>query len=118
MIKERRDELVQTVCSMIKRYTSSKKDLSKGMKTVDAIERLGVDYHFEDEIRKFMDVLISTSINENDLAGVALWFRLLRQHHYDITCGNYTTYYSKVNCNFSPIRCFCNSRYYLIDGKY
>ncbi|XP_048547663.1 vetispiradiene synthase 3-like isoform X2 [Triticum urartu] len=86
MIKERRDELVQTVCSMIERCTSSKKDLSKGMKTVDAIERLGVGYQFEDEIRKFMDVLISTSIDENDLAGVALRFRLLRQHHYDITC--------------------------------
>ncbi|XP_020163808.2 (-)-germacrene D synthase-like isoform X1 [Aegilops tauschii subsp. strangulata] len=86
MIKERRDELVQTVCCMIERYTSSKKDLSKGMTTVDAIERLGVGYLFEEEIRKFTDVLISTSIDKNDLAGVALRFRLLRQHHYDITC--------------------------------
>ncbi|KAM3412718.1 hypothetical protein ACQJBY_004082 [Aegilops geniculata] len=86
MIKERRDELVQKVCCMIERYTSSKKDLSKGMKTVDAIERLGIGYQFEEEISKFMDVLIGTSIDENDLVGVALRFRLLRQHHYDITC--------------------------------
>ncbi|KAF7081871.1 hypothetical protein CFC21_085777 [Triticum aestivum] len=86
MIKDRRDELVQKVCCMIKRYTSSKKDISKGMRAVDAIEHLGVGYHFEEEVNKFMDVLIFTSIDENDLAGVALRFRLLRQHQYDIPC--------------------------------
>ncbi|KAI4978398.1 hypothetical protein ZWY2020_015151 [Hordeum vulgare] len=50
------------------------------MKIVDAIERLGVGYQFEEEINKFTDVFVATSIDQNDLAGVALQFRLLRQH--------------------------------------
>lgn len=87
LIKERRDELVNNVRYMIHGYTSNKKDLFEGMKTVDAIERLGVGYHFEEEIARFMDVLSSTSVRDSDMAAVALRFRLLRQHRYDIPCG-------------------------------
>lgn len=87
LIKERRDELVLKVRYMIQGYISNKKDLSTGMKTVDALERLGVGYHFEEEIGGFMDVLNGTPVGGSDLAGVALRFRLLRQHRYNIPCG-------------------------------
>ena len=67
-----------------------KENLLQGMKTVDALERLGVGYHFEQEIAKFMDVLSSRKpAVGDDLCAVALQFRLLRQHHYDATCGIY-----------------------------
>ncbi|OEL12694.1 (-)-germacrene D synthase [Dichanthelium oligosanthes] len=56
------------------------------MKTIDALERLGVGYHFEQEIAKFMDVLSRKPVASDDSCAVALQFRLLRQHHYDITC--------------------------------
>ena len=63
---------------------------NQGMKTVDALERLGVGYHFEQEIATFMDVLSSRKpAVGDDLCAVALQFRLLRQHHYDATCGIY-----------------------------
>lgn len=90
LIKERRDELVLKVRYTIQGYISKKKDLSNGMKTVDALERLGVGYHFEEEIGGFMDVLNGTPVGDSDLAGVALRFRLLRQHRYSIPCGSYT----------------------------
>jgi hypothetical protein len=60
------------------------------MKIVDAIERLGVGYHFHEEIGMFMRVLNDTPARENDMAEAALRFRLLRQHHYNAPSGTYT----------------------------
>lgn len=86
-IMAKRDELVRKVRCMIQDFTSSKENLLLGMTTVDALERLGIGYHFEEEIATFMDVLKSKPIGGDDLCAVALQFRLLRQHHYDvITC--------------------------------
>ncbi|WVZ64267.1 hypothetical protein U9M48_013815, partial [Paspalum notatum var. saurae] len=86
-IKDRRDELVRKVRCMIQDFISNKENLLLGMSTVDALERLGVGYHFEEEIITFMDVLSSKPIGVDDLYAVALQFRLLRQHHYNtITC--------------------------------
>nr|ASU91354.1 (-)-germacrene D synthase [Indosasa hispida] len=86
MIKEKRDELTRKVRCMIKEYISNKNGLSEGMKTVDAVERLGVGYHFEQEIAMFMQLLNTTPVGDDDLSAVALRFRLLRQHHYNIPC--------------------------------
>ncbi|CAL1373266.1 unnamed protein product [Linum trigynum] len=53
---------------------------------IDLIERLGVDYHFEDEIERILGqeyVKITSgaeNYNDDDLYNVALRFRLLRQH--------------------------------------
>uniref|UniRef100_A0A0E0KM44 Uncharacterized protein n=1 Tax=Oryza punctata TaxID=4537 RepID=A0A0E0KM44_ORYPU len=85
-IKERRDELVTKVGRMIQGYTSSKIHVLDRMKIVDAIERLGVGYHFPEEIAMFMRVLNDTPAWENDMAEAALRFRLLRQHHYNAPC--------------------------------
>ena len=88
-ITDRRDELVQKVRCIIQDF-GEKENLLQGMKTVDALERLGVGYHFEQEIATFMDVLSSRKpAVGDDLCAVALQFRLLRQHHYDATCGIY-----------------------------
>ncbi|KAJ1261737.1 hypothetical protein BS78_09G054100 [Paspalum vaginatum] len=80
---DRRDELVQKVRCMIQEFTRNKENLLPGMKTVDALERLGLSYHFEEDISKFMDVLSSKPVR-GDLFAVSLQFRLLRQHHYDV----------------------------------
>ncbi|KAL6637198.1 hypothetical protein ACP70R_024770 [Stipagrostis hirtigluma subsp. patula] len=86
-IKDRHDELVQKVRFMIRDCTSNEEKLLQGMKIVDALERLGVGYHFEEDITMFMDVLSSAKpVRDNDLFTFALQFRLLRQHRYDVTC--------------------------------
>ncbi|XP_011100634.1 germacrene-D synthase-like [Sesamum indicum] len=57
---------------------------------IDAIQRLGVGYHFEEEIDKFVhfihDTYLEYSSKDNDLRTVALRFRLLRQHGYLVSC--------------------------------
>ncbi|XP_057459035.1 terpene synthase 10-like [Lotus japonicus] len=53
----------------------------------DALQRLGVDYHYDHEIRKFLDDIfkMNTLNEENDLYATTLKFRLLRQHGYNIS---------------------------------
>ena len=64
---------------------------------VDAIQRLGVAIHFEKEIEATLEKIHNNIILDehcddynNDLYTVSLFFRLLRQQGYDISCGNTT----------------------------
>ena len=93
--KERRGNLIEGVRHIIEQC-STYKNLLNGMKTTDAIERLGIGYHFEKEIHKFMDILnnmghedILNNMTDKDayFTAVALRFRLLRQHRFDVPCG-------------------------------
>ena len=93
--KERRNILIYGVGQIIKQC-STYKDLLKGIKTIDAVERLGIGYHFEREIDNFMDVLINTgheeilnnmSDNDSNITAIAMRFRMLRQHRFDVPCG-------------------------------
>ncbi|KAL0281822.1 UNVERIFIED_CONTAM: Germacrene-D synthase, partial [Sesamum radiatum] len=56
---------------------------SHKLELIDSIQRLGVSYHFEEEIEKSLqcmhDTYLGCSSEDNDLRTVALRFRLLRQ---------------------------------------
>ncbi|CAK9321897.1 unnamed protein product [Citrullus colocynthis] len=62
------------------------------LKLVDSIQRLGVSYHFENEIDQVLEhIYMSYSIlftkdSDEDLHTTALLFRLLRQQGYKISC--------------------------------
>lgn len=56
---------------------------------IDAVQRLGVGYHFEKEIDESLHHLYEGSClkwNDSNLRTVALRFRLLRQHGYRVSC--------------------------------
>ncbi|PKA54864.1 Alpha-humulene synthase [Apostasia shenzhenica] len=62
------------------------KNLKVKIELIAAIERLGVDYHFEKEIEGLLKGIYDHSlIDADDLYLVFLQFRLLRQHGYNIT---------------------------------
>ncbi|XP_057420659.1 myrcene synthase, chloroplastic-like isoform X2 [Lotus japonicus] len=58
---------------------------------IDVLQRLGVDYHFEHEIRKFLDDIykINTLNEKKNLYATTLKFRLLRQHGYNISSDGF-----------------------------
>ncbi|MED6213153.1 hypothetical protein PIB30_090500, partial [Stylosanthes scabra] len=54
---------------------------------IDVLQRLGVAYHFKNEIRNILDNIynMDNSNKKKDLHATALGFRLLRQYGYDIS---------------------------------
>ncbi|KAG6689498.1 hypothetical protein I3842_11G178400 [Carya illinoinensis] len=64
---------------------------------VDAIQRLGVSYHFDNEIQEILQQLQKTCESDNpeyndDLYTIALLFRLLRQDGYYISCDMFNKF--------------------------
>nr|WBO38680.1 terpene synthase 9 [Aquilaria agallochum] len=57
---------------------------------IDSVQRLGIAYHFEDEIENLLQGIhknLDTCLEENDnLCGISLLFRLLRQSGLTVSC--------------------------------
>ncbi|OVA15024.1 Terpene synthase [Macleaya cordata] len=78
--------------------SSSSSSSTSLLKLINTIQRLGVSYHFDDEIKGALDRIMSTSIqdkvavseedDDQDLFTRALKFRLLRQHGYEVSQGD------------------------------
>lgn len=72
------------------------KDDPKGrLVFLDAIERLGVAYHFEEEIEAILHNLYTNHYDDHsykdDLHYVSLHFRILRQHGFFVSFGTLVT---------------------------
>jgi (-)-germacrene D synthase len=89
------NQQVQELKEEVKRMLTSPVDNkpSQKLNLIDVIQRLGVSYHFENEIEENLQQLhISLhdrddQKNDDDLYNVALQFRLFRQQGYYISCG-------------------------------
>ncbi|KAL4619299.1 hypothetical protein ACB092_06G069000 [Castanea dentata] len=68
---------------------ASTSHLSQQLGLIDALQRLGVAYHFEREIQKALEHIYATFNDKNDvddLYEVSLSFRLLRQEGFKVSC--------------------------------
>lgn len=57
---------------------------------IDTLERLGLAYHFETEIETKLQQIYNDNhdrVEDYDVFTTALRFRLLRQHHYHVSCS-------------------------------
>lgn len=59
------------------------------LELIDVLQRLGVAYHFNNEIMNILDNIynMGTFKRKKNLHATALEFRLLRQHGYNISTG-------------------------------
>lgn len=71
-----------------KEIRSMLRDASSGNLIIllETIERLGLAYHFETEMKLKLDQIYNFH-QDFDLFTTALRFRLLRQNHYQVSCG-------------------------------
>ncbi|CAL1367253.1 unnamed protein product [Linum trigynum] len=82
------EEQIEVLKPDVKRRLSAPIDhLAERPNLIDVVERLGLDYHFEEKIDHVMRQLVHQNNNiddtDDDLNTVALHFRLLRQHSYN-----------------------------------
>ncbi|KAH7652866.1 Germacradienol synthase protein [Dioscorea alata] len=87
-MKQRVQALIKNVKILLK---DAKGSMREEIQLIDALQRLGVAYHFEQEINEALCFINTTSSSghhsytDDDLHFVALRFRLLRQHHYYVS---------------------------------
>ncbi|XP_020590460.1 terpene synthase 10-like [Phalaenopsis equestris] len=102
----RRDKLKEEVRYLI----GQQHDLIKQLELQDAMRRLGLDYHFNSEIKNLLNSISSSKQNiedlilNNNLHGSALLFRLLREHGINnapiLRVDALTSCFKKVRENF------------------
>ncbi|KAK9209542.1 hypothetical protein WN944_001909 [Citrus x changshan-huyou] len=84
--QEEYEALKQEVRSMI---TATADTPTQKLQLVDAVQRLGVAYHFEQEIEDAMEKIYHDDFDNNDdvdLYTISLRFRLLRQQGFKVPC--------------------------------
>ncbi|CAN0903626.1 Probable terpene synthase 3 [Linum grandiflorum] len=64
---------------------TTKEELPEKLNLVDVVQRLGIGYHFEEEIQQLLQQVYDDNENvDYNLETVSLRFRLLRQHGFDV----------------------------------
>ncbi len=93
-MKQQVQELKEEVRRMLTSPVDNKP--SQKLNLIDVIQRLGVSYHFENEIEETLQQLHlalhdhDDQKNDDDLYTIALQFRLLRKQGYYISCGKFS----------------------------
>uniref|UniRef100_A0A2N9I7S9 Uncharacterized protein n=1 Tax=Fagus sylvatica TaxID=28930 RepID=A0A2N9I7S9_FAGSY len=103
-LKQQVQELKEEVRRMLTSPVDNKP--SQKLNLIDVIQRLGVSYHFENEIEETLQQLHlalhdhDDQKNDDDLYTIALQFRLLRKQGYYISCAEKFTKFKDSNGNF------------------
>ncbi|KAK7335349.1 hypothetical protein VNO80_27130 [Phaseolus coccineus] len=88
-VKQQAEKLKEEVISIFQ--SSMNQNIVQKLNFIDSVQRLGVSYHFQQEINQELEQIYNTyskntSINEDgDYHSIALLFRLLRQQGYGIS---------------------------------
>ncbi|XP_052876765.1 (+)-delta-cadinene synthase isozyme A-like [Gossypium arboreum] len=95
------EELKQEVRRMLVANTDKS---SQKLPIIDAVQRLGVAYHFEKEIEEALEIIYHHHCNHIDIDGDDLYtttvrFRLLREHGFDVHCETFNKF-KHENGNF------------------
>ncbi|XP_010051295.1 myrcene synthase, chloroplastic-like isoform X3 [Eucalyptus grandis] len=97
--EERCTEPVQRMKEEVKDTLERENHLLAKLELIDAIQRLGLQYHFENDIKRALQVIHDDSNDacfSNDLHSTALRFRLLRQHGYDLSQDAFQRFINKT----------------------
>lgn len=76
---------------MMKDSSNESAQHMKLIQLIDVVQRLGIAYHFEQEIEEALHHIYVTygekGVDHNNLQNISLWFRLLRQQGFNVSSG-------------------------------
>lgn len=93
MKKQLVEELKEEVKKELIRIKGSNEPMHhiKLIELIDAVQRLGIAYHFEEEIEEALQQIHVTYgeqwVDKENLQSISLWFRLLRQQGFNVSSG-------------------------------
>ena len=94
LVEELKDE-VKSNLIMMRASSHEPMEHLKLIELIDVIQRLGIAYHFEQQIEEALQHIYVITSDEhwidisNNLQSVSLWFRVLRQNGFNVSSGNY-----------------------------
>ncbi|EOY24798.1 Myrcene synthase, chloroplastic, putative [Theobroma cacao] len=121
---ERANKLVGEVRMMLDKEINPLEQLE----LIDTLQRLGLSYHFENEIKTILDSVSADHIDvawkKDNLYATAIEFRLLRQHGYKVTQEVFSTFTDEKG-NFKASLCedckgllnLYEASYHLVEGE-
>lgn len=93
-LKDKAKKMKEYVQRMI---TNERTEILTVLELIDDIQRLGLGYKYQDEIRGVVSRCVSWMMNNEgttkSLHATALSFRLLRQHGYEVSQGTHHTFF-------------------------
>jgi hypothetical protein len=92
LMRLRVDELKQDMCMLFKAYSD---DVIGTLTLVDAVQLLGVDHLFNEQIDMALRYTHEREFNSSSLYEVALRFRLLREHGLWVSPGIHFSFRKK-----------------------
>ncbi|XP_059309637.1 vetispiradiene synthase 3-like [Lycium ferocissimum] len=95
-VSEKNIEEIETLKEEVKHMiisTTNNATIEK-IHLIDTLERLGISYHFEEEIEDQISKMFDLNVihEEDDLYKVALYFRLFRQHGYPVSSDHFNQF--------------------------
>ncbi|KAG6499662.1 hypothetical protein ZIOFF_039452 [Zingiber officinale] len=120
-VSVRAEELKEQIKNLF-RETS---DILQIMNLIDAIQLLGLDYHFEKEIDAALSLISKHDAKNYELYETSLWFRLLRQHGFYVPPDVFNkfkdeegNFMSTLNEDVKGLLSLYNVAYLRIHGEY